>query len=181
MAMKYSIKEPRPAVRDTYYVQYGMPSSHSQFSLFFTIYITLFLFKRLISWNFENHKKCDIVLYIRRLHSNSPYEKVFRGVAISACLANTLLVCYGRVYLLYHTISQVFVGALIGIICGLLWFIFVHSILTPYVFPKIVSWKISEFLLVRDTTLIPNIMFFEYTATRQESRARLRKNLQKMQ
>lgn len=121
------------------------------------------------------------ILHINRLHNNSPYEKLFRMFAISACLLNTALVCYGRVYLLYHTINQVIVGALIGALAGFLWFFFVHSILTPYVFPKIVSWKISEFLLIRDTSLIPNIMFFEYTATRQESRARLRKNLQKMQ
>jgi dolichyldiphosphatase len=82
---------------------------------------------------------------------------------------------------MYHSVSQVFVGALIGTFFGFLWFFLVHSILTPYVFPKIVSWKISEFLLVRDTSLIPNVMYFEYTITRQESRARLRKNLQKMQ
>lgn len=122
-----------------------------------------------------------LYLHINRLHNNSPYEKLFRGLAISACLVNTVLVCYGRVYLLYHTINQVFVGALIGAVFGFSWFFFVHSILTPYVFPKIVSWKISEFFLIRDTSLIPNIIFFEYTATRQESRARLRKNLQKMQ
>ena len=96
------------------------------------------------------------------------------------CLVLTALVCYGRVYLLYHTVSQVIVGGLIGAFAGIFYFFFVHSILTPYVFPKIVSWRISELLLIRDTSLIPNILFFEYTATRQESRARLRKNM-KMQ
>lgn len=35
--------------------------------------------------------------------------------------------------------------------------------------------KISEYLLLRDTTLIPNILWFEYTVTRQEARARSRK------
>jgi dolichyldiphosphatase len=48
MALKYTIKEPRPAVRDNYYVVYGMPSSHAQFSLFFTTYVILFLFKRYV-------------------------------------------------------------------------------------------------------------------------------------
>lgn len=35
--------------------------------------------------------------------------------------------------------------------------------------------KLSEYLLLRDTTLIPNILWFEYTVTRQEARARTRK------
>lgn len=35
--------------------------------------------------------------------------------------------------------------------------------------------KISEILLLRDTTLIPNVLWFEYTNTRQEVRARSRK------
>ena len=96
------------------------------------------------------------------------------------CIVVTALVCYGRVYLMYHTVGQVIVGGIIGLAAGIFYFFFVHSILTPYVFPKIVSWKISELLLIRDTSLIPNILFFEYTATRQESRARLRKNM-KMQ
>lgn len=121
------------------------------------------------------------ILLLCRLHHNSTFEKIFRGLVVSACVLDTALVCYGRVYLLYHTVNQVLIGALIGTLTGFVWFFFVHSILTPYVFPKIVSWKISEALLIRDTSLIPNILFFEYTATRQESRARLRKSFQKMQ
>lgn len=46
MFLKYAIQEPRPVARDNYYVQYGMPSSHSQFMLFFTVYTILFLYKR---------------------------------------------------------------------------------------------------------------------------------------
>ncbi|KAG5674014.1 hypothetical protein PVAND_004007 [Polypedilum vanderplanki] len=160
MTLKYLIKEPRPAVRDNYYVQFGMPSSHSQFMLFFTTYSILFLFKR--------------------LHQNSLVERIFRGIIVILMIIVTALICYGRLYLMYHTLSQVIVGAIIGFMTALIWFVFVHSILTPYVFPKIVSWRISEILLIRDTSLIPNIVFFEYTATRQESRARLRKNM-KMQ
>ncbi|CAL1270553.1 unnamed protein product [Larinioides sclopetarius] len=34
---------------------------------------------------------------------------------------------------------------------------------------------ISEFLMLRDTTLIPNVMWFEYTSHRAESRTRQRK------
>lgn len=180
MFLKYTIKEPRPALRDNYYVKYGMPSSHAQFCFFFTTYTILFLFKRYerTPKNNFNHPNFHLLC---RLHHNTQLEKIFRGLIISFCLVNTALVCYGRVYLMYHTVNQVIVGSIIGTICGFLYFFFVHSILTPYVFPKIVTWKISELFLIRDTTLIPNILFFEYTATRQESRARLRKSFQKMQ
>ena len=41
--------------------------------------------------------------------------------------------------------------------------------------PFISCRKLSEYLLLRDTSLIPNILWFEYTATRQEVRARTRK------
>ncbi|XP_035223737.1 dolichyldiphosphatase 1-like isoform X2 [Stegodyphus dumicola] len=37
------------------------------------------------------------------------------------------------------------------------------------------SRPISEFLMLRDTTLIPNVMWFEYTSHRTESRTRQRK------
>lgn len=46
MTLKYMIREPRPAVRNNYYVEFGMPSSHSQFMFFFTTYTILFLLKR---------------------------------------------------------------------------------------------------------------------------------------
>lgn len=121
-----------------------------------------------------------VLINFRRLHTNSLFERACRGITALGCIVLTALVCYGRVYLMYHTVGQVIVGGLIGLLAGTFYFFFVHSILTPYVFPKIVSWKISELLLIRDTSLIPNILFFEYTATRQESRARLRKNM-KMQ
>lgn len=42
---------------------------------------------------------------------------------------------------------------------------------------KIFFRKISEFFLLRDTTLIPNILWFEYTVTRKETRARQRKQI----
>lgn len=40
-----------------------------------------------------------------RLHHDSPVERVVRALCIVVCLVLTLLVCYGRVYLLYHTVS----------------------------------------------------------------------------
>lgn len=180
--LKLSIRQPRPALRNSYYGEFGMPSSHSQFMFFFTTYTILFLLKRFVvtfansNISFSSLNLC----YIFRLHHSRPLERIARALAIVVCVVVTLLVCYGRVYLMYHTVSQVIAGAFIGVFSGALWFLFVHVILTPFVFPRVVSWKISELLLIRDTSLIPNILFFEYTRTRQECLARSRKNM-KMQ
>ncbi|XP_018426344.1 PREDICTED: dolichyldiphosphatase 1 isoform X2 [Nanorana parkeri] len=43
------------------------------------------------------------------------------------------------------------------------------------------SRPISEFFLIRDTSLIPNILWFEYTVTRSEARNRQRKLGTKLQ
>nr|XP_033335866.1 dolichyldiphosphatase 1-like [Megalopta genalis] len=155
--LKHTICQARPMRRDVVFVEYGMPSMHAQFMWFFAAYTTLFI--------------C-----IRLHHNNNSTvsERFWRIATVVACILASLLVTYSRVYLLYHSISQVLYGALIGIILGVVWFIIMHVVFIP-IFPYIVSWRISEYLLLRDTTLIPNILWFEYTNIRTEARARARK------
>ena len=93
---------------------------------------------------------------------------------ISSSLLMALLVCVSRIYLQYHTIAQDHGGGVVGVFFATIWFAVTYLVFTP-VFPQIVSWKLSEILLLRDTTLIPNVLWFEYTNTRQEVRARSRK------
>ncbi|MGH0151361.1 UNVERIFIED_CONTAM: hypothetical protein FKN15_020393 [Acipenser sinensis] len=92
----------------------------------------------------------------------------------------SFLFLYFRVYLLYHSWSQVINGGVAGSIMAVAWFIFTQELLTP-LFPKIAAWPISEFFLIRDTSLIPNILWFEYTVTRAEARNRQRKLGTKLQ
>ncbi|GCB65548.1 hypothetical protein scyTo_0009967 [Scyliorhinus torazame] len=100
---------------------------------------------------------------------------------LSICLLTVaFLVSYSRVYLMYHSWSQVIYGIIAGGVMGAIWFIFTQEVLTP-LFPKIASWPVSEFFLIRDTSLIPNILWFEYTVTRSEARNRQRKLGTKMQ
>lgn len=139
--------------------EYGMPSSHSQFVAFFSVYATLFILLRL------NHISQQNAL---------PFERASRALLVLSCWSMAVLVSVGRTYLLYHTTQQVVAGALIGIVCGVVWFAVTHLLLAQF-FPYVVSWKFSEFFMLRDTTLIPNILWFEYRITRQEARARSRK------
>lgn len=136
-----------------------MPSSHSQFVAFFSVYSTLFILLRL------NHISPQNAL---------PFERASRVLLVIFCWSLALVVSFGRTYLLYHTTQQVVAGAAIGIVFGIIWFTVTHLLLTQF-FPYIVSWKFSEFFMLRDTTLIPNILWFEYRITRQEARARSRK------
>ncbi|XP_034950323.1 dolichyldiphosphatase 1-like [Chelonus insularis] len=155
--LKYTIKEERPIRRDIIYVEYGMPSTHSQLMWFFTIYTILF-----------------VCLRMHHSNNSTTSEKFWRWTIIGGCTFVALLVTYSRIYLQYHTLSQVFWGFIVGGLFGITWFFLTHQVFTPF-FPMIVSWRISEYLLIRDTTLIPNVLWFEYTNTRTEMRARSRK------
>ncbi|KAJ8688637.1 hypothetical protein QAD02_024432 [Eretmocerus hayati] len=155
--LKHTIQEPRPMRRDGLYSEYGMPSTHAQFMWFFAAYMTLFVIFRL-------HQSINSKIS----------ERFWRVLIIGICIASAVAVTYGRTYLHYHSHSQVLWGSMIGAALGVIWFAVVHLLLTPF-FPVIVSWKASEYLLLRDTTLIPNVLWFEYTNVRTESRARSRK------
>ncbi|KAM5331145.1 dolichyldiphosphatase 1 isoform 1-T1 [Glossophaga mutica] len=152
--IKHVIQEPRPCggPHATVGTKYGMPSSHSQFMWFFSVYSFLFLYLRMHQTN--NARFLDLL---------------WRHVLSLGLLTAALLVSYSRVYLLYHTWSQVLYGGIAGSLMAIAWFAFTQEVLTP-LFPRIASWPISEFFLIRDTSLIPNVLWFEYTVTRAEAR-----------
>ncbi|KAK7870646.1 hypothetical protein R5R35_009139 [Gryllus longicercus] len=155
--LKHTFCEARPMQRAGLYTEYGMPSSHSQFMWFFATYVIYFVFIRL-----------------HHMNNNTLLENLWKTAIISSCILMATVVTISRVYLQYHTLKQVLSGALVGFIFGSLWFALTYLIFTP-MFPLIASWRISELLLLRDTTLIPNVLWFEYTNSRQEARARSRK------
>uniref|UniRef100_A0A4W4ELP9 Dolichyldiphosphatase n=2 Tax=Electrophorus electricus TaxID=8005 RepID=A0A4W4ELP9_ELEEL len=163
--LKHIVQEPRPCGGEHSAVttEYGMPSSHSQFIWFFIVYFLLFLYLRMHQ---TNNARCVELLWRHVL------SVILLGVALS--------VSYSRVYLLYHTWRQVVYGGVAGMVVGVVWFFITQEVLTP-IFPKIAAWPISEFFLIRDTSLIPNILWFEYTVTRSEARNRQRKLGTKLQ
>ncbi|XP_006640716.1 dolichyldiphosphatase 1 [Lepisosteus oculatus] len=163
--LKHIFREPRPCegAHTTLTTEYGMPSSHSQFIWFFFIYSFLFLYLRMHQ---TNNARC--------------LELLWRHILSICLLTVALSVSYSRVYLLYHSWSQVIYGGVAGSIIGAVWFFITQELLTP-LFPKIAAWPVSEFFLIRDTSLIPNILWFEYTVTRAEARNRQRKLGTKLQ
>ncbi|KAM6215178.1 dolichyldiphosphatase 1 [Rhynchocyon petersi] len=163
--IKHVVQEPRPCgvPHSAVSTKYGMPSSHSQFMWFFSVYSFLFLYLRMHQTN--NARFLDLL---------------WRHVLSLGLLTAAFLVSYSRVYLLYHTWSQVLYGGIAGSLMAIAWFVFTQEVLTP-LFPRIAAWPISEFFLIRDTSLIPNVLWFEYTVTRAEARNRQRKLGTKLQ
>ncbi|XP_017263020.1 dolichyldiphosphatase 1 [Kryptolebias marmoratus] len=163
--LKQIFREPRPCagIHATVYAEYGMPSNHSQLIWFFVVYFFLFLYLRMHQ---TNNARC--------------FDLLWRHILSIFLLGMALSVSYSRVYLLYHTWSQIFYGGVTGSTFAIIWFFFTQEVLTP-LFPKIAAWPISEYFLVRDTSLIPNILWFEYTVTRSEARNRQRKLGTKLQ
>ncbi|KAF6034576.1 DOLPP1 [Bugula neritina] len=161
--LKRVIAEPRPVAshRPTNALGYRMPSDHSQYMAFFSVYVTLFL--------------C-----IRSHSTGACLERIWKLILVTGVMLSAAACCYSRYYLLYHTPAQIYWGILVGVLTGILWFCMVHLILTPY-FPQITTWKVSEFLMIRDYTLIPNTLWFEYCHARAEARSRLRKQKSRAQ
>eukprot|EP00088_Acartia_fossae_P059782 TRINITY_DN7133_c0_g1_i2.p1 TRINITY_DN7133_c0_g1~~TRINITY_DN7133_c0_g1_i2.p1 ORF type:complete len:238 (-),score=14.61 TRINITY_DN7133_c0_g1_i2:180-893(-) len=153
--LKKMYAEPRPVIRAVVLEEHGWPSNHSQYMWFVCIYAVLFI-------------QC-------RLHFRWSWSEVaWKLLAISGSLAAAVVMSYSRVYLQYHTVDQVVAGSVIGSISAVVWFLVTQYCLTPY-FQTITGWRISEFLLIRDCTPIPNVMWFEYLSTRGEAAKRKKK------
>ena len=147
IALKKYLAEPRPKVRSVQFEEFGMPSSHSQFMWFCSTYMLLFS--------------------LLRLHNTNLWKVLCVLVVVGA----STTMSYSRVYLQYHTVSQVVWGGLVGGIGAILWFLLTQLVFTP-LYPWVERWKISEYFMIRDTTSIPNILWFEYVTIRGEVNTR---------
>ena len=159
--LKHTIKEARPdnqvnRVKTKLWEQYGMPSSHSQFMFFVAGYIVFFVMFRL------NHQ------------GSSRLSKFAWFLATMASLGLAGTVAYGRVYLGYHSLSQVYWGAGIGSGFAFVWFLITQFVLTPW-FSWLCSTRLFEFFLIRDYSDIPNVVWFDYFHAKNEAKTRNRK------
>ncbi|CAI5758945.1 unnamed protein product [Candida verbasci] len=130
--IKHMIKHPRPDFHKgfgagSYSLTYGMPSAHSQFMGFFiTYYICVIIFKiPLKKW--QKWLGCSI---------------------LSFCMFG---VGFSRIYLLYHSFPQVYVGFLIGITFGITFFIISSIARDLGIIDWILNWPIVRFFYIKDT------------------------------
>lgn len=84
-----------------------MPSDHSQFMFFIAMYVISHLWTR------------------RELRGRSFV------VSYTVILGVCLIVGYSRLYLGVHTVEQVVVGAVVGIVGGRVWYLFTKKYLLP--------------------------------------------------
>ena len=84
-----------------------MPSTHSQWMWFCSCYLVLFSVFRLTN------------------------TLAWKLVCVLLSLAASTLMAYSRVYLQYHTVSQVVWGGLVGTAGALSWFLLTQLVLSP--------------------------------------------------
>lgn len=76
------------------------------------------------------------------MNNNTIIENISKFIILSTVLTAAVLVCISRVYLQYHTVSQVLVGIFVGILFATVWFALTYLVFTP-LFPQIVSWWVN--------------------------------------
>lgn len=131
--VKNILKLPRPDFhkdfgKGSYGLSYGMPSAHSQFmGLFATYFICIVLFKT------PNHNRTSKML-----------------MTVPLVLAS-ILVAFSRVYLFYHTAPQVIVGLLVGVVLGLLLFVFSSMLRDVGIVDWVLDWPLVRYFNVKDS------------------------------
>jgi dolichyldiphosphatase len=114
---------------------YGMPSSHSQFVAFFSIYLSLFLlFRHVPNLSISQHG----MTYFERA-----------GVSILACVGAGA-VSFSRLYLNYHTPKQVLAGSAAGVLSAIFWFSFVSYLRTYGWVDWALDLPLAQALRIRD-------------------------------
>lgn len=142
--LKKIIHQPRPLRHDYFIIEeeeedYGMPSNHSCFVIFIATFITLYCIREVgAKWtvnttlpsrrrrrrqqhsnstrrhHIRRHEQHRIVQLWHQLHTTTFIIAMSITIAIGCA--------YSRIYLLYHTPSQVLVGAGLGIVLGTAWY-----------------------------------------------------------
>eukprot|EP00455_Lapot_gusevi_P044437 TRINITY_DN5551_c0_g3_i1.p1 TRINITY_DN5551_c0_g3~~TRINITY_DN5551_c0_g3_i1.p1 ORF type:complete len:213 (-),score=4.24 TRINITY_DN5551_c0_g3_i1:8-646(-) len=136
--LKSILKQPRPPTSAKQ--GYGMPSDHSQFMMFFAVYLALWLCSSKVK--FENPS--------------------WKYALVAGSTGSSVLVFYSRVHLGVHTWPQVAVGVFVGGALGFVWYLLNLTWASSKLFPLIEGSWIGKYFYLRDTSEIPNLLQFEY-------------------
>ncbi|KAF6134695.1 hypothetical protein GIB67_002096 [Kingdonia uniflora] len=121
---------------------HGWPSSHSQYMFFFAVYFTLLTYKGI---GLSGVRQKCVVGFV-------PWPFA-------------VLTMWSRVYLGYHSVAQVFAGALLGVVLGGVWFWVVNGLIVCW-FPMIEESTFGRKFYIKDSSHIENVMKFEYDNAR---------------
>ncbi|CAI5709374.1 unnamed protein product [Peronospora effusa] len=134
--LKKHINQPRPV--GAFMSGPGMPSAHSQFISFFAAYMVIYTWKRL-----NTHRRLE------------------KWLTIIGAIAITVLTCYSRIHLNYHSTDQVAVGAAVGGLTGVVWYALIATV-SPWLFPLVAEWRLAKFFYVRDVSHIPDLTVYQH-------------------
>ncbi|KAJ8659859.1 hypothetical protein O0I10_004452 [Lichtheimia ornata] len=119
---------------------YGMPSSHAQFMAFFAVYGSLYLWSCM---------RLDHIMY--------------KVLATLGMVSLSLLVCYSRIYLEYHSAMQVAAGMGVGSLYGLLWHWILEFVIRPSgIIDRLLDTPLAKLFYLRDMRAIDNVARWEY-------------------
>lgn len=125
--LKRIIKEERP--RRIHGKGYGMPSSHAQFVAFWSVSLALFLLVRHKPrpQQQQRHTKPNSLSSLRNSinvwEGGRPWSLPERLAVSLAGLLVAAATAWSRIYLNYHTATQVLVGVAAGVVFALVWFV----------------------------------------------------------
>ncbi|KAL4115218.1 hypothetical protein PRIC2_013384 [Phytophthora ramorum] len=141
--LKKFINQPRP--EGAYMTGPGMPSAHSQFMGFFAAYVVVYTWKR--------------------MNSRRRLEQWF---TIFSVITMAVLTCYSRIHLNYHSTDQVVVGAVFGVLTGVVWYMLVSSV-SPWLFPRVAESSLAKFFYIRDISHISDLTVYQHEICRSKA------------
>lgn len=140
--LKITIKAPRPM--GCKLSDYGMPSNHSQFIIFTGIIYIYHLYDDICYKN-EQLNNTSNQKSINKINFQINRSKLF----IFIIIIGSFLVCYSRVYLDYHTLLQVIIGSLLGLLIGFTWVYFIGSCYGKKISLYLYNMPICEYLQIQ--------------------------------
>ena len=162
--IKRIVRQPRPTTsvltqtpNAVGFSPHGMPSNHAQFVFFFVgFWLPWILFSA------NNVRRSKIRKTGNGAGRGGEGCVVWRRLAaITICLCACAVVA-SRVYLHYHTVAQVSVGAVIGLLIGITWHWITWQWIVPVVFPLVVLSTWGKALGISDLSQVEDIVAWEH-------------------